>query len=42
MSELEWWSIVFSVRDNKDKPTIKKPEPTLEEAKASFRALMGG
>lgn len=42
-SELEYWSIFFSIDDNKDKPTI--PEKTretitIEESKRGFREVM--
>jgi hypothetical protein len=42
-SELEHWSIFFSIDDNKDKPiiTVKTPETiSLTESKAKFRELM--
>ena len=42
-SELEHWSIFFSIDDNKDKPiiTVKTPETiTLDESKVKFRELM--
>lgn len=43
VSELEHWSIFFSIDDNKDKPifTVKTPETiSLTESKAKFRELM--
>ena len=42
-SELEHWSIFFSIDDNKDKPiiTVKTPETiSLVESKSRFRELM--
>ena len=42
-SELEYWSIFFSIDDNKDKPiiTVKTPETiSLAESKSKFRELM--
>ena len=42
-SELEHWSLFFSIDDNKDKPIIvtKTPETiTLAESKVKFRELM--
>ena len=43
-SELEHWSIFFSIDDNKDKPIFTKKTPetvTITESKESFRELMG-
>ena len=41
-SELEHWSIFFSIDDNKDKPIITKTPQTvsLVESKSRFRELM--
>ena len=39
-SELEHWSIFFSIDDNKDKPIITTRVPTLVESKSRFRELM--
>lgn len=42
-SELEHWSIFFSINDNKDKPIIvKKTAETIteRESKAAFREMM--
>lgn len=42
-SELEHWSIFFSIDDNKDKPTIVTKTPdtiSLTESKSKFRELM--
>lgn len=43
-SELEYWSIFFSIDDNKDKPIIVTKTPqtvSLVESKSRFRELMG-
>ena len=42
-SELEHWSIFFSIDDNKDKPIIVTKTPdkiSLTESKSKFRELM--
>lgn len=42
-SELEHWSIFFSINDNKDKPIIERKTAetiTLRQSKQSFRELM--
>lgn len=42
-SELEHWSIFFSINDNKDKPIIEKKTAktiSLIESKRAFRELM--
>lgn len=42
-SELEHWSIFFSINDNKDKPIIEKKTSesiSIKESKNSFRELM--
>lgn len=42
-SELEYWSLFFSIDDNKDKPIIVTKTPTtisLVESKSRFRELM--
>jgi hypothetical protein len=42
-SELEYWSLFFSIDDNKDRPVIvtKTPETvSLVESKSRFRELM--
>lgn len=42
-SELEYWSIFFSIDDNKDKPTIAKKTRetiTVAESKRGFREVM--
>ncbi|MNJ08720.1 hypothetical protein D3C77_28440 [compost metagenome] len=42
-SELEYWSLFFSIDDNKDKPIIVTKTPTtisLVESKSCFRELM--
>ena len=42
-SELEHWSIFFSIDDNKDKPiiTVKTPDTiSITESKSRFRELM--
>ncbi len=42
-SELEHWSIFFSIDDNKDKPIIEKKTAetiTLAQSKQDFRELM--
>lgn len=42
-SELEYWSLFFSIDDNKDKPifTVKTPQTvSLVESKSRFRELM--
>ena len=42
-SELEYWSLFFSIDDNKDKPIIVRKTPqtvTLVESKSRFRELM--
>lgn len=42
-TELEWWSVVFSVRDNKDKPIMKDDDPYLTDYKqrrADFMRVM--
>ena len=42
-SELEHWSIFFSINDNKDKPIIEKKTAkniTISQSKSSFREMM--
>jgi hypothetical protein len=42
-SELEHWSIFFSINDNKDKPIIEKKTSdniSLRQSKSSFREMM--
>ena len=42
-SELEHWSIFFSINDNKDKAIIEKKTAkniTLSQSKSSFREMM--
>lgn len=42
-SELEHWSIFFSINDNKDKPIFEKKTTetvTLNESKRGFREVM--
>ena len=42
-SELEYWSIFFSINDNKDKPIIEKITPkdiSLKQSKYAFREVM--
>ena len=42
--ELEYWSIFFSIDDNKDKPivTVRKAEHvSVEESKSRFKNLFG-
>lgn len=42
-SELEYWSIFFSINDNKDKPIITKftaETINIEDSKRQFRELM--
>lgn len=42
-SELEHWSIFFSINDNKDKPIIEKKTAetiNIKQSKHSFRELM--
>lgn len=43
-SELEYWSIFFSIQDNKDKPIITKKtadEISVHESKAKFKSIFG-
>ena len=42
-SELEYWSVFFSIDDNKDKPIIEEKTPetiSIAESKARFRETM--
>jgi len=38
-SELEHWSLYFSIDDNEDKPIIKQNTVDLKECKKSFKDL---
>lgn len=40
-SELEWWSVIFSIRDNKDTVKLEPDEITVEDSKAKFKKLWG-
>lgn len=43
-SELEYWSIFFSIQDNKDKPIITTKtadEISVYESKAKFKSIFG-
>jgi hypothetical protein len=38
-SELEYWSLYFSIDDNQDKPKVKQETVSVEDCKKSFREL---
>lgn len=39
-SELEHWSLFFSIADNKDKPNLAPPVQTVAESKQALRNLI--